>query len=90
MILHREGEVGRRTGRCRLRELLEGMRGVQLVQHMPVDVDEMRPIGRGGHQVASQIFVEQRLRHCGGFLGVRSLPHPLQQEPGQEAAIATT
>ena len=63
---------GRRTGRLRLRELLEGMRGVQLVQHMPVDIDEIAAVGAARHQMRVPDLVEQRLRHGGSGAAARA------------------
>ena len=63
MILHREGEIGPPHRTLRLRELLEGMGRMQLVQHVPIDIDEIAPIGAARHQMGVPDLVEQRFCH---------------------------
>ena len=56
---------GRRTGRCLLLQLLEGVRGMQLVQHVAVDIDEIAAVGAPRHQVRVPDLVEQGVGHEG-------------------------
>ena len=46
-------------------QLLEGVGCVQLVQHVPVDIDEVAAIGAPPHQVRLPDLVEQGLGHDG-------------------------
>jgi hypothetical protein len=46
-----------------LLQLLEGVGSVQLVQHVPVDIDEIAAIGAPPHQVRLPDLVEQGLGH---------------------------
>jgi hypothetical protein len=66
VILHGEGEVGPPHRPVRLGELLEGVGPVQLVEHVPVDIDEITAIGAARHEVGIPDLVEQGSRH-GGF-----------------------
>jgi hypothetical protein len=45
--------------------LLEGVGRVQLVQHVPVDIDEVAAVGAPPHQVRLPDLVEQGLGHDG-------------------------
>jgi hypothetical protein len=69
VILHREGEVGSAHGPLLLLQLLEGVGGVQLVQHVPVDVDQIAAVGAAGHQMRVPDLVEQGGGHGGDTSG---------------------
>ena len=57
MVLHREGQVGPPHRTLLLRELLERVRRVQLVQHVAVDIDQLAAVGAARHaDGASQIL----------------------------------
>ena len=73
MILHREGEIGPMHGTLLPLQLGEGVMGVQFVQHVTVDVDELPPVGALRDAVAIPDFVEQRARHDGLFLDATHL-----------------
>jgi hypothetical protein len=62
VILHREREIGGGTA-CAPRRCASEGTGVQLVQHVPIDIDEIAAIGAAGHQMRRPDLVEQRLRH---------------------------
>ena len=68
MVLHGEGEVRPAHRPLFARELLEGMRRVQLMQHMPVDIDEVAPVRAPRHAMRVPDLIEQRLRHEGALL----------------------
>ena len=65
VILHREGEIGPPHRPVGLGELLEGMGTVQLMEHVPVDVDEVAAVGAARHEMRIPDLVEQGLRHGG-------------------------
>ena len=64
---------GRRTGRPCASQRLEGVRRVQLVQHMPVDIDQLAAVGAPRHEVRFPDLFEQRPEH-GAHLGRGSEP----------------
>jgi len=66
VILHGEGEIGPPHRPVGLGELFERMGTVQLMQHVPVDIDEIAAIGAARHEMGIPDLVEQGLRH-GGF-----------------------
>jgi len=66
VILHGEGEIGPPHRPVRLGELLECVGAVKLVEHVPVDVDEIAAIGAPRHEMRIPDLVEQGLQH-GGF-----------------------
>jgi hypothetical protein len=63
VILDRECQVGATDRPPRLLKLVERDRGVQLMQHVTVDVDEVAPVGAMRHEVRVPDLVEQGLRH---------------------------
>ena len=63
VVLHREGEVGAPHRPLLFFQRLEGMRGVQLVQHVAVDINKVAPVGATRHQMGVPDLVEQGLRH---------------------------
>ena len=63
VILHGEGEIGPPHRPVGLGELLECMGTVQLMQHVPVDIDEIAAIGAARHEMGIPYLVEQCLRH---------------------------
>jgi hypothetical protein len=63
VVLHREREIGTPHRAALLVQLLEGVRRVQLVQYVPVDIDELAPIRARRHQVGVPNLVEQGLGH---------------------------
>jgi hypothetical protein len=63
VVLHREGQIGAPDAAVGLGELLEGMRAVQLMEHVPIDVDEVAPIGAARDEMGVPDLVEQGLRH---------------------------
>ena len=52
VVLHRESEIGAPHRAALLVELLEGVRRVQLMQHVPVDIDELAPVGTPRHPMS--------------------------------------
>ncbi len=58
VILHREGQIGAANAAIGLGELLEGVRSMQLMEHVPVDVDEVAPVGAAGDEVRIPDLVE--------------------------------
>src|SRR5215467_2339231 len=74
VVLHGEGQIRPAHAPVLLLQLLEG---VQLVQHVPIDIDEVAAIGAPPHQVRLPDLVEQGLGHglaaCGlNFVADRS------------------
>mgnify|MGYP003694769661 CR=1 FL=1 len=68
VVLHREGEVRPPHRAVLLLQRLEGVRGVQLVQHVAVDIDEIAPIGaRAPRDAASQILSNKVCGMGGSF-----------------------
>ena len=65
VVLHREGQVGPPHRPVRLGEFLEGMGAVQLVEHVPIDIDEIAAVGAARHEMGIPDLVEQSLRHGG-------------------------
>ena len=63
VVLHREGQVGPAHRPLLLLQLLEGVRRVQLVQHVPVDIDELAAIGALRDQMGIPDLVEQGVGH---------------------------
>ena len=63
VVLHREGEVGPAHRAVLLLELLEGMRRVQLMQHVAVDIDQLAAVDAPRHQMGVPDFFEQGLGH---------------------------
>src|SRR5262249_1464693 len=63
VVLHREGEVGPPHWTVLLLERLEGVRGVQLMQHMAVDVDQLAAVDALGDQMGIPDFFEQGFGH---------------------------
>ena len=70
MILHGECEIGPAHRPPLLLQLLEGMGRVQLVQHVPVDVDEIAAVGAPRHQMRVPDLVEQGPGHGGDTSGL--------------------
>jgi len=64
VVLARECEVRPPHGAPRLGELAESVRRVEVMKHMPVDIDEIAPVGAARHPMRIPNLVEQRLRHC--------------------------
>ena len=69
VILHREGEVRPAHRPLLLLQLLEGVGRVQLVQHVPVDVDQIAAVGAARHQMRVPDLVEQGGGHGGDTSG---------------------
>ena len=65
VVLHGEGQVRPPHRPVLLLQLLEGVRRVQFVQHVPVDIDEIAAVGAPRHQMRVPDFVEQRRGHEG-------------------------
>jgi hypothetical protein len=65
VILHREGEIGPPHRPVRLGKLREGMGPMQLMQHVPVDIDEIAAIGAPRDEMGLPDLVEQGLRNGG-------------------------
>ncbi len=63
MILHREGEIGPVHGALLLCQLGEGVMGMQFVQHVTVDIDELAAVGALADAVEVPDLVEQSARH---------------------------
>jgi hypothetical protein len=63
VVLHREGEVGAAHRAVLLLQRLKGVRGVQLVQHVAVDIDQLAAVDALGHQVGVPDFLEQGFGH---------------------------
>ena len=59
MILHREGQVGPVHFSLLLLQLREGMMGVQLVQHVAIDIEQIAAIGALADAMEIPDFVEQ-------------------------------
>ena len=76
VILHGEGEIGPPHRPVRLGELLECVGAVKLVEHVPVDVDEIASVGAAGDEMGVPDLVEQGLRHGGFPLRRKRREHP--------------
>ncbi len=63
VILHREGEVGPPHRPALFLERLEGVRGVQLMQHVAVDIDQLAAVDPRRHQMGVPDLLEQGFRH---------------------------
>ena len=63
VVLHREGEVRPAHRPMLLLQLLEGVRRVQLVQHVAVDIDELAAVGAARDQMGIPDLVEQGFGH---------------------------
>lgn len=70
VVLAREREVGAADGAAGLGGLLERVRGMQLVHHVAVDVDEVAAVRAGRYVVGGPDLVEQG-RDGGHFACVR-------------------
>ena len=70
VVLHREGEIRTAHPPLLLLQLLEGVRRVQLVQHVAVDIDEVAAVGAPCDQVGIPDLVEQSLGHDGVARGL--------------------
>jgi len=58
VVLHREREIRPAYAPVLLLQLLEGVGSVQLVQHVPVDIDKIAAIGAPRHEMAVPDLVE--------------------------------
>ncbi len=65
VILHREGQVGPVHFALLLLQLRKGMMGVQFVQHVAIDIDEIAAVGALADAVEVPDFVEQSGWHGG-------------------------
>ena len=63
VVLHREGEVRPPHRPLLLLQLLEGVRRVQLVQHVAVDVDQLAAVGAARDEMGVPDLVEQGFGH---------------------------
>ena len=75
VVLHREGEVRPRHLAALLLQRLEGVRRVQLMQHVAVDVDQVAAVHAAGDEMGVPDFIEQGFGHGGtGILGLAGEP----------------
>jgi hypothetical protein len=58
MILHRKGQVGATHRPALLLQLRESVMGVQLMQDMAVDIDQIAAIGALRHTMKIPYFIE--------------------------------
>jgi hypothetical protein len=63
VVLRRERQVGPAHRTLLLRQDFEGMRRVQLVQHVAIDVDQLAAVGAFRDAVSVPNFIEQGFRH---------------------------
>ena len=62
VILHRDGQVGPPHRTACLLEALEGVRRMQLMQHVTVDIDQLAAVRTPRHAMGVPDLVEQRAR----------------------------
>jgi len=63
MILYRKGEIGPMHGPPLLDQLREGVMGMQFVQNVPVDIDQVAAVGALPDAMKVPDLVEQSARH---------------------------
>jgi hypothetical protein len=63
MILHRERQIGSMNRPALFLQLRKCMMGVQFMQHMPVDVEQIAAVGALADPMKVPNFVEQSARH---------------------------
>src|SRR5581483_10338037 len=63
VILHREGQVGAAHRPALLFQVGKTMMRMQFVEHMPVDVEQIAPVGALPGQMRVPDLVEQSMRH---------------------------
>jgi len=81
VILHRERQIGPPHRPLLLRELLEGVRRMQLVQHVAVDIDEIAAVGALGDEVGVPDLVQQGVGHGIVAFGSRLLGELARSRP---------
>ena len=83
VILHRKRQVGPVHRPLLPRQLREGVMGMQLVQHMAVDIDEIAAVAALSDAMKVPDFVEQRSRH-----GVNIYRGPDESNPISQPELA--
>ena len=76
VVLHREGQIGTSNAAVGLGELLEGMGSVKLMEHVPVDIDEVAAVAAAGDEMRIPDLVEQGWHERGPVWRAGRTPTP--------------